>query len=64
MYEADLIVDQLQQREGEIDYDYVAVMFGLFVTSIHVLSNCGWSREELIKEVIDHCDIAEEDDNE
>jgi hypothetical protein len=54
MNEADKVVETLRDRDGEIDYDYGAVMFSLFITSIHVLSDYGWTREELLKEVIDH----------
>ena len=49
MDEADKVIETLFDREGEIDYDFTAVVFSLFVNSIHILSNSGWSKKELIK---------------
>ena len=58
---ADDIMNDLYKREGEIDFDYTAVVFSLFINSIHILRNSGWSTDELIKEVVDHSEIDEQD---
>jgi hypothetical protein len=60
--EADKVMDQLYEREGELDYDFVAVVFSLFINSIHVLSDHGWSTEELIKEVVYHSQDIEQEE--
>lgn len=58
---ADKIMDDLLEREGEIDFDYTAVVFSLFINSIHILRNNGWSTEELIGEVVEHSEIDDQD---
>lgn len=58
---ADKIMDDLLEREGEIDFDYTAVVFSLFINSIHILKNSGWSTEELIGEVVEHSEIDDQD---
>lgn len=54
MDEADKVMEILYEREGEIDYDYTAVVFSLFINSIHILSHSGWSKKELIQEIHEH----------
>jgi hypothetical protein len=50
-------LDRLYELEGqEVDFDYTAAVFALFVDSIEILSNSGWTTEELIQEVITHSD--------
>ena len=52
---ANELLEQLWQLEGkEIDFDYTAAVFSLFVDSIHILSESGWTTEELIQEVVTH----------
>ena len=49
------MLEQLYELEGkEIDFDFTAAVFSLFVDSIHILSESGWTTEELIQEVITH----------
>ena len=59
MKEADVVIDQLIDREGEIDYDFTATVFSLFCNSIFILSQTGWSKEELKKEIDNHYDDTE-----
>ena len=57
---ADELLEQLWQLEGkEIDFDYTAAVFSLFVDSIHILSQSGWTTEELIQEVVTHTEAPD-----
>lgn len=48
-------LDKLHEMEGvELDFDYTATVFGLFVQCVHILTDSGWSTHELINEVIEH----------
>lgn len=58
---ADKVLEDLLEREGEIDFDYTAVVFSLFINSIHILRNSGWTTDELLREVVDHSEIDEQD---
>ena len=59
--EADTTLEQLHTKEGvEIDFDFTAVVFSLFIRSIQILTNSGWSTEDLIEEILEH---SEADDN-
>ena len=52
---ANELLEQLYELEGqELDFDFTAAVFSLFVDSIHILSESGWTTEELIQEVITH----------
>lgn len=54
MNEADKVIDTLIDRDGEIDYDFSATVFSLFINSIHILSLCGWTKDDLLKEIHEH----------
>ena len=55
-------LDRLYELEGqEVDFDYTAAVFALFVDSINILSNSGWTTEELIREVITHSEAEDRD---
>ena len=59
--EADTTLEQLHAKEGvEIDFDFTAVVFSLFIRSIQILTNSGWSTEDLIEEILEN---SEADDN-
>lgn len=49
------LLEQLYALEGqELDFDFTAAVFSLFVESIHILTDSGWSIEELLNEVVTH----------
>ena len=55
-------LEQLYALEGqEVDFDYTAAVFTLFVDAIGTLSNSGWTTEELIREVITHSEAEDRD---
>ena len=50
-------LEKLYEKEGvELDFDYTATVFSLFVNCVHVLSRSGWTTNDLISEVIEHSD--------
>ena len=52
---ADQVLEQLWEKENnEIGFDYTATVFSLFISAIQILSNSGWTAEELHREVMDH----------
>jgi len=52
---AENTLEKLYEKEGvELDFDYTATVFSLFVQSVHILTLSGWSTEDLIEEVLDH----------
>lgn len=52
---ADEALEQLYNKEGvELEFDYTATVFSLFINCIHILSLSGWTTEDLINEVIEH----------
>jgi hypothetical protein len=60
---------QLWTQEGQtLGFDFTATVFSLFVKSVDILSQSGWSTQELIQEVLNHsaaddiCDCDDEDD--
>ncbi len=60
--EANNSLEKLFEKEGvELDYDFSATVFSLFVQCVHILTNSGWTTEELINEVIDHSEEDQED---
>jgi hypothetical protein len=49
------LLERLWELEGqELDFDYTAAVFSLFVDSIDILTNSGWTTQDLITEVISH----------
>jgi hypothetical protein len=56
------VLERLYELEGqEVDFDYTAAVFALFVDSIEILSNSGWTTQELIQEVITHSAAEDRD---
>lgn len=56
------LLDALYAREGqEVDFDFTAAVFSLYVDSIHILSNSGWTTEELVNEVLTHSQADDPD---
>ena len=54
-------LDGLWAKEDTVlSFDYTAAVFSLFVYSINILSNSGWTTSELLEEVVNH---SEADDN-
>ena len=54
------MLEQLYELEGkEIDFDYTAAVFSLFVDCIHILSQSGWTTQELIEEVVTHTEAPD-----
>jgi hypothetical protein len=53
--EATRVLDDLFELEDNLkDFDFTATIFSLYIHSIHILSESGWTKEELIKEVENH----------
>jgi hypothetical protein len=49
------LMEKLYELEGqELDFDYTAAVFSLFVDCIHILTQSGWTTDDLLREVIDH----------
>jgi len=58
---ADKTIDTFMEMEGKLkNFDFITCMFGMFISSIHILHQAGWTEEELMREVKDH--IAESDE--
>ena len=53
MSEADRICDEVWSTEQD-NYDHGAVIFSLFINSIHYLTLLGWTERELINEIFEH----------
>lgn len=54
---ADQAMEKLLELEGvEPNFDFTASVFHLFVEAIYILTNSGWSTEELLTEVLTHSD--------
>ena len=50
---ADQALEELLEKEGEVEnFDFVASVFSLFVASISILTQSGWTTDELINEVM------------
>jgi hypothetical protein len=48
-------LEQLYEKEGnELGFDYTATVFSLFINAIHILTESGWTAEDLHREVEDH----------
>lgn len=66
--EADKLLTELYGKEGKVsNFDFTASIFNLFVNSVHILHDSGWSVEELIGEVLNHTgefdDYDDDDDD-
>jgi hypothetical protein len=58
---AEEALDLLWAKENTVlSFDYTAAVFSLFVDAINILSNSGWTTQELLQEVVNH---SEADDN-
>ena len=55
---ADEIIDGLFEN-SDSDFDPIAVMFNLFIASIHYLHQAGWTTQELVNEVFNHADCID-----
>ena len=54
-------LDELWAKENKVlSFDYTASVFSLFVYSIQILTNSGWTTQELLDEVVNH---SEAEDN-
>jgi hypothetical protein len=52
---ADNLLDDLLDMDDTVEnFDSVAAVYSLFVSSISILAEAGWPTEELIKDVIYH----------
>jgi hypothetical protein len=57
------LLERLWELEGqELDFDYTAAVFSLFVDSIDILTNSGWTTQDLITEVITHSAADDRED--
>jgi hypothetical protein len=57
------LLERLWELEGqELDFDYTAAVFSLFVDSIDILTNSGWTTQDLITEVITHSAANDRED--
>ena len=54
---AEEVIDDLREKEGKvINLDFYSTVFALFAEATHVLTQAGWTTEDLIAAVIDHSD--------
>lgn len=61
--EANSSIEKLYEKEGvELDYDFAATVFSLFIQCVHILTDSGWTTEELIDEVVRHSEEIDEDE--
>ena len=61
--EADAALDDLFGKEGKVpNFDFTASVFTLFVNSIHILTQSGWTTEDLLNEVMNHSEADDDDD--
>jgi hypothetical protein len=61
--EANSSIEKLYEKEGvELDYDFTATVFSLFIQCVHILTDSGWTTEELIDEVVRHSEEIDEDE--
>lgn len=61
--EANYSIEKLYEKEGvELDYDFTATVFSLFIQCVHILTDSGWTTEELIDEVVRHSEEIDEDE--
>jgi hypothetical protein len=63
--QADEVLDELYKKEGvEIDFDYTATVFSLFVKSLQILHESGWTTTDLINEVLTYTQDIDIDEDE
>ena len=52
---ADNLLDDLFELEGTLEnFDFTAAVYSLFVSSVNILAESGWTTDDLIKDVIYH----------
>lgn len=62
--EAEKALDKLYKKQDKVqNFDFTASVFSLFVYTVHILNNSGWTTEDLIGEVIMHTDHEGPDDD-
>jgi len=63
--EAELVIEELIVKQTVVpNYDFQATVFCLFLQSIYLLSDAGWTPEELLDEVMMHTiGFGDEDDD-
>lgn len=60
---ADAAIAELWENEEVVEnFDFTATIFNLFVSSIHILANSGWTVDNLIEEVHNHAVIDSDSD--
>lgn len=53
-------LDDLYDKENKVmSFDYTATVFSLFVYAIDILSNSGWTTQELLQEVLNHSEASD-----
>ena len=58
-------IDELIGKQDDYEgYDFVAAMFSMFVHSIHILNEAGWSKDELVEEINNHLGTDEDEEEE
>ena len=59
--EADAVITDLYEKDGNLEnFDFTATIFSLFVNSIHILNNSGWSTEDLVEEIYTHTETTKQ----
>jgi hypothetical protein len=59
--EAEKMLNELYDKVNTVpNFDFTSAVFNLFVNSIHILNESGWTTEDLLQEVLDH--TTESDD--
>jgi hypothetical protein len=62
--EANLVIEALHEKEGKLfNFDFGAAIFSLFIYCIHILRSSGWSTDNLIDEVLSHCESYDDEDD-
>ena len=57
---ADEALELLWAKENTVlSFDYTAAVFSLFVDAINILSNSGWTTQELLQEVLNHSEASD-----
>ncbi len=60
---ADQVFEQLWKLENtQLGYDYTATVYSVFSRAVHVLSQSGWSTNELIDTLLDYSDEEDIDE--
>ena len=53
--QATKLLDNLFELENNLTgFDFTATIFSLYINCIHILSNSGWTKDELINEINSH----------